>query len=141
MKKIITSLIVVLTTMIACAQNQESTNAETVKVNQKQTAVSSDNVVVYQLFPTQNMWTFIKLNTRTGQIWQVQYSVKGDDYRFETYLNLRPLVPEEEEVNGRFILYSTQNTYNFILLDQIDGRTWQVQWSQDAENRGVIPIG
>ncbi len=138
MKKIITSLIVVLVTMIAYAQNQESTNVETVKLNQEKIAVSSENIVVYQLFPTQNMWTFIKLNTRTGQIWQVQYSLEDD--QIEVPLSLTARVSKEEEKNGRFFLYPTQNMYNFILLDQIDGRTWQVQWSQDAENRGMIPI-
>lgn len=42
--------------------------------------------------------------------------------------------------NGRFTLYPTNNIYNFILLDQIDGRMWQVQWSLKEKNRGLIPI-
>jgi hypothetical protein len=33
---------------------------------------------IYQLFPTQNMWTFIKLNTRNGQMWQVQWSIDAE---------------------------------------------------------------
>jgi hypothetical protein len=132
MKKTMILLIVVLMTAITvCAQTQ---------TNEEDSSVKSDNTFVYQLFPTKNMWTFLKLNTRTGQIWQVQYSVEGDNYRFETYLSLSSLVYEDEEVNGRFILYPTPNTYNFILLDQIDGRVWQVQWSQEAESRGIWPI-
>ena len=43
--------------------------------------------VRYRLFPTQNMWTFLKLDTMTGKIWQVQFSVKDEDYRFETVLS------------------------------------------------------
>ena len=35
---------------------------------------------------------------------------------------------------------TAQNIYNFILLDQIDGRVWQVQWSFKANERFVIPI-
>lgn len=124
------SLIVVLTTITVCAQVQTDEN----------TSIASDTTHVYRLFPTQNMWIFIKLNTRTGQMWLVQWSIDDDDSRFETYLSLRSLVPEEEEVNGRFTLYSTTNMYNFILLDQIDGRTWQAQWSTKAENRFIIPI-
>ena len=100
----------------------------------------ADNDAVYRLFPTHNMWTFIKLNTRNGKMWQVQYSLKDSDHRFESSLNLIPLVTKEEEVNGRFLLYSTTNIYNFILLDQLDGRTWQVQWSIKAAERQVIPI-
>jgi hypothetical protein len=33
----------------------------------------------FQLFKTQNMWTFLKLNTRTGQIWQVQWSTEPEN--------------------------------------------------------------
>lgn len=96
----------------------------------------------YQLFKTQNMWTFLKLDTMTGQIWQVQYSTKGSDYRFETALDTSPRISEyfDDPICGRFTLYATDNMYNFILLDQIDGRCWQVQWSTEPENRGVMRI-
>lgn len=97
----------------------------------------SENAV-YQLFPTPNMYTFIKLDTRNGRMWQVQW---GTDikYRFESILSEISRVNYDEEKNGRFILYSTTNTYNLILLDQIDGRTWQVQWG-NKESRMVLPI-
>lgn len=93
----------------------------------------------YKLYPTQNMWTFLKLDTRSGQIWQVQYNTKADA-RFETWLNFISLVNPEDEVAGRFELFPTQNMWNFILLDQIDGKVWQVQWSQDYENRQIMSI-
>ena len=47
---------------------------------------------------------------------------------------------KDQEVNDRFTLYPTQNIYTFILLDQIEGKTWQVQWSSDRENRAILPI-
>lgn len=72
-------------------------------------------------------------------MWQVQYDVQGDN-RYETYLSLVPLVAAENEASGRFTLYPTQNIYTFILLDQLGGKTWQVQWSTEAKNRGIIPI-
>ncbi len=103
---------------------------------------SQSTDVRYRLFPTQNMWTFLKLDTMTGKIWQVQFSVDGDDYRFETILNSIDIAEElelEKKV-GRFTLFPTRNTYNFILLDQIDGYTYQVQWSGDMENRLILPI-
>ena len=37
--------------------------------------------------------------------------------------------------NGRFKLYPTENTYNFIMVDVIDGRTWQVQWNVNDDKR------
>ncbi|MGF7232622.1 hypothetical protein [Arachidicoccus sp.] len=101
--------------------------------------ISTDSTVVYRLFATPNMYNFIKLNTRTGQMWQVQWGTESK-HRFETILSNVSLVSEDEEKNGRFFLYPTTNTYNLILLDQIDGRVWQVQWNFDAEDRMVIRI-
>jgi hypothetical protein len=131
MKKIILYLIVTLSTLASFAQTDKKQNDNF--------AGQTVTPVPYRLFPTQNMWTFIKLNTRNGQMWQVQYSMEIDG-RFETFLNIIPLVSKEKEVNDRFTLCSTQNIYTFILLDQIEGKTWQVQWSKDQEKRAVIPI-
>ena len=39
--------------------------------------------------------------------------------------------------NGRFKLYPTGNMYNFIMVDVIDGRSWQVQWNNDKNKRIV----
>ena len=86
------------------------------------------------------MWNFIKLDTQTGKMWMVQFSVEDRKKRFVYDLNPLYLYYYDDMVNGRFELYPTQNSWNFILLDQIDGRTWQVQWSFDEENRGIIPI-
>ncbi|MCB0535855.1 MAG: hypothetical protein KDD14_26875, partial [Saprospiraceae bacterium] len=82
----------------------------------------------------------IKLNTRNGKMWQVHFTIKEDGVDGELILNSIPLVTEEKEVNGRFTLYPTENIYNFILLDQIDGDVYQVQWSMEEKYRGVIPI-
>ena len=128
MKKIIIFLIIILATTTLFAQNQMT----------PMSIVSPDSGIVYRLFSTQNKWNYIKLNTRNGKMWQVQYSLKDDN--MEIPLSLISLVPEEEERNGRFFLYPTQNIWNFILLDQIDGRVWQVQWSIESKNRLVIQI-
>ncbi len=72
-------------------------------------------------------------------MWQVQYNTERD-HRFETYLNPLPLVNKEKETDNRFTLYSTQNIWTFILFDQIDGKSWQVQWNQEPENRAIWPI-
>jgi hypothetical protein len=135
MTKTLISLIVVLTSLTLVAQSQEMKNDGTPSAIAKKYS----EVAVYKLFPTENMWTFLKLNTRNGQMWQVQYDVEGDN-RLETFLNALPLVSKDHEVNGRFTLYSTQNIYNFILLDQIDGKMWQIQWAIEFENRLILPI-
>ena len=95
----------------------------------------------YKLYPTQNMWTFLKLDTETGRIWQVQYSVKGNDTRFEVPLNPGNIAMalKRSQRAGRYALFPTQNMYNFIMLDQIDGDTYQVQWGKE-ENRMLMQI-
>lgn len=112
----------------------------TIKEDAQEQLIQTSDVARFKLFPTQNMWTFLKLDTQTGQMWQVQYSVNDDKRRFEYNLNPNPLITNAKKVNGRFELYPTQNIYNFILLDQIDGNLWQVQWSFDEESRVVLPI-
>ena len=105
------------------------------------TALGQDNPnASYRLFPTTNMWTFLKLNTEDGRIWQVQYAINNDANRFETYLNLIPLATGSQKKPGRFTLYPTQNMWTFILLDTVNGSTWQVQWSQNADERIILPI-
>ena len=90
----------------------------------------------YVLYPTTNVYTFLKLDTRNGKIWQLQYSM--DENEFEVALNSRELVTNGKP--GQFALYPTSNLWTFILLDTINGDTYHVQWSQDAEQRVVVPI-
>lgn len=133
MKPITITLLVISIFLCSCEKKQE--NNEPTKITG---AVVTKSIETYKLYKTQNMWTFLKLDTSTGQIWQVQYSTEGDDYRFETPLNTTKL--NKGGVNGRYELYPTDNMYNFIMLDVIDGNTYQVQWSGESENRFVIPI-
>ena len=93
----------------------------------------------YELYSTQNIWTFLKLDTRTGRIWQVQYSLE-EGKRGEWILNSQSLTQNSEGKNRRFQLYPTSNIFNFILLDHSNGKTYQVQWSQKEELRVVVPI-
>lgn len=126
------SLIITILSFVFSAQGQEK---QSTTIQQKQI---SENTV-YQLFQTPNTYNFIKLNTRNGKMSQVQWGTESK-YRFETTLSDISRVNLDEEKNGRFTLYSTTNTYNLILLDQIDGRTWQVQWSTEESNRMVLRI-
>jgi hypothetical protein len=130
MKTILATLTFTLLTTISNAQITSETPIQN---------ISTDSCVVYRLFATKNMYNFIKLNTRNGKMSQIQWGTENK-YRFETILSDVSLVNTEEEKNGRFFLYPTTNNYNFILLDQIDGRTWQVQWSINKEDRMVIRI-
>lgn len=129
MKKIFFAILLALSAVTANAQMSNST---------VYTPVSTDNPK-YRLFQTSNIYTFLKLDTATGKIWQVQWSMEENE--FSVTLNAVSLLPTgETEKPGRFFLYPTQNIYTFLLIDQKDGRVWHVQWSQDANNRGIIKI-
>lgn len=92
----------------------------------------------FVLYPTANMWNFIKLDTQTGKLWMVQYSVE-DNNRGETTLSDEDLLlPFMEPKVGRFALYPTQNIYNFVMIDQFNGRTWQVQWAMIMNTDGLV---
>ncbi len=138
----------------------------------------------YKLYPTQNMYTFIKLDSSNGLLWQVQYGV-GDVISSEVVLSSWKISKSVEEITqeynkefknweeiimcdpklssndieiwkpislekrltyesiakiGRYKLYPTQNIYNFILLDVINGRAYQVQWNIDEKKRIVQSI-
>ena len=97
----------------------------------------------YKLYKTDNMWTFIRLETATGRLWQVHYSVGSDDQRgilSINDLNLGAIYGSGDNYFGRFELYKTENMYNFILLDTESGNVWQAQWSFDADKRGIVKI-
>ncbi len=133
MKTVFFTLVILLFTTVSFGQTQ-SKPANTVQ--QKKV---SDNSI-YQLFPKKNYWTFIKLDTRNGKMWQVHFSVEDDKNTGELILNSLPLVDKEEEINGRFTLYPTENMYNFLLLDQISGTVIQAQWSLEAKKRGIVSV-
>ena len=68
---------------------------------------SQDPLAPFRLFRTQNVFTQLKLDTRTGQIWQVQWSTGKD--RFSEVLNAKVLAVNGRV--GRFTLSPTSNIY------------------------------
>jgi hypothetical protein len=118
-------------------QDSIITKQETEKQTEIQTEIQQLTVPIYKLFPTTNYWTFIKLDTRNGKMWQVHFTISKDGYEGELILNSNSLIWDDKEINGRFTLYPTENMYNFILLDQLNGTTYQVQWNNDENKRFV----
>ena len=87
-------------------------------------------------------WTE-NIESRTKE-WEEMYNSKPDSIvSAEDKEYWRPYTLEERiEIsdiaqNGRFKLYPTDNRYNFIMVDVINGRTWQVQWNIDDDKRLV----
>lgn len=147
MRRFLTFLIMVFSSIFSYAQiqsvplEQTRLQLDTMKV-QLLTRITQHTAQSYKIYPTDNMWTFLELETFSGRIWQVQYSIEGASKRFKTVLNANSLLPafDTDEYAGRFELYKTQNMYNFILLDTSNGNTWQVQWSHNESERMVLRI-
>lgn len=129
-KRFLITLVCLLIGIASFAQTSSSSYRSS-----KQTGII---VPHYKLFPTTNMWIFLKLDTSKGLVKMVQYSME-DKNRLEFPINYLPLASGEDAIPGRFNLYPTQNMWTFIMLDEVDGRTWQVQWSTDGKE-GIIPI-
>ena len=101
---------------------------------------ASNTSIRYKLYPTFNRFNFLNLDTRTGSITIVQYDVQGDN-EFEYYLGKpETFIPDSLMTNGRYELYPTRNNFTFILLDQITGDSYHVQWSTEKQNRFVTRI-
>ena len=142
---------------------------------------SQEDIERYKIYPTENIYTSLKLDTATGRIWQLQIGLGDDVDRVasvlsdqwlvdnkdewieifksdrETWLKENPNATQEEiesnappkvedalksiklilPQNGRFKLYPTDNMYNFILQDVIDGTSFQVQWNNDEDKRFI----
>ena len=97
--------------------------------------------VRYRIFDTDNMWTKLLLDSRTGRIWQIAFSVEKEGVRLKLPVNKTPLVNEKDVKDGRFTLYPTDNMWTFILVDQENGNVYQIGFSIDSDGfRGIIPL-
>jgi len=75
----------------------------------------------YKFYQTQNIHNQLKLNTKTGEVYQIQ----NDGQKF---LVNEAKTPSNDKLN-RYILVETKNLWTFILLDQFSGKLWQCQYS------------
>lgn len=80
----------------------------------------------YEVYPTRNIHNQLQLNTKTGEVKQIQ-----DDGQQWTICNG---IEKSGKKEARFSLHETQNMWNFLLLDNYTGRVWQVQFSTKGED-------
>ena len=92
----------------------------------------------FELYPTQNSFNFLKLDKKTGKIYQVQWSLEGEK---EFSITLNGIDLSQFSTDGNCIkLYPTKNMWQFILLDGASGRAWHVQWGFEEKNRWIKRI-
>ena len=94
----------------------------------------------YKLYPTENNWTFLELDTSFGVVYHVQWSLKDNDGRYTIGYANNVDEPSENYYPGRFELYPTSNMFNFLLLDGRTGQVFQVQWNTEREKEGIWEI-
>ena len=128
MKKNILLFILAISVTVSYAKDHDQTRPE------------QDIKVPYRVFDTKNMHTKIALNTINGKVYQVHFATKSDQFSGILSINEDSLLAEYPSQIGRFTLYETDNMYSFILVDQINGRFWQAQWSHDKDTRFIQPL-
>lgn len=89
----------------------------------------------FKLYQTENIYTLLQLDTKTGRIKQVQWSLESK--------NEGSVTINDEDLSiglGDFELYPTKNMYQFILMDKTVGRKWHVQWGMKDNERWIRRI-
>ncbi|MPY07333.1 hypothetical protein [Moraxella catarrhalis] len=85
----------------------------------------------YDLVKTKNMWTYILVDSFHGKLWQCQYSIKGDNYRFCETINGTALAKTNTR---KFTIEPMTSMFQYYLINQQNGKMWQFQWSNKSED-------
>ena len=93
----------------------------------------------FKLYKTENIYNFLELDTKTGKIQQVQWSLH-EKKEGSVVINNVDLSLGIGYGSGSFELYPTSNIYQFILIDKTDGRKWHVQWGLENAKRWIRNI-
>ena len=93
----------------------------------------------YKLYQTENIYILLQLDTKTGKIKILQWSLDSDK-ELTVVLNDVDLTLGYGHGSGTFELYPTKNMYQFILLDKTDGRMWHVQWGTESSKQWIRRI-
>lgn len=81
----------------------------------------------FKLHETENMWNFILLDSYTGRLWQLQYTVDKDSIRGLFIINEKDLADEKEK--NLFYISPLTSMYQYYLINDMTGEMWKFQWS------------
>jgi hypothetical protein len=84
----------------------------------------ASNAQTYKLYETDNIHNQLRLNTATGEVYQIQ----DDGQKFLVHEATSP----SNEKQNIYALFKTQNMWTFILLDKWSGLLWQCQYSVEG---------
>ena len=93
----------------------------------------TSNTPRYKMYKTVHDYILLKLDTATGRVWMVQIGMGDKSSRKVLAVDdTSPLRENDPAINGRFELYPTNNSYNFVMIDTYVGTIYQVQWHYPA---------
>lgn len=157
MKKFLFFLLILLIPFLGMAQTvgkkQESTKSSQGKniyalLSKIDTLLTINNMLLeqieidsslkgrFKLYKTENNFNFLELDTKTGKIKQVQWSL-DEKNEGSFVINNVDLSWGTGYGSGSFELYPTSNMYQFILIDKTNGRKWHVQWGIGNAKRWI----
>jgi len=93
----------------------------------------------FKIYKTEDMNTMLELDTKTGVVKQIHWALKTDEEKVYT-INPNNLSESAELGPGVFELYATNNMYQFILINKMNGSKWHIQWGDDKEHRWIRKI-
>lgn len=96
----------------------------------EETSPHNDKPNKYELYKTQNMWTYILLDKFSGKLWQCQYSVEGVEYIASWVINETPLSYTE---TNKFTISPMTSMYQYYLINDETGDMWKFQWTTKVE--------
>lgn len=130
----------VLSTLSIFAQNSNTlTDSTLIKIFERIDNIDYrlDTHDRYKLYPTDNNFIFLQLDTKTGEIDLIQWSL---DEAKEYSVPLNTIDLSFGTGSGTFELYPTKNIFQFLLLDKVSGRRWHVQWGFEENKRWIKRI-
>lgn len=90
------------------------------------------NAQTYKFYQTKNIHNQLRLNTKTGEVYQIQ----DDGQRYVINYAVTP----DNEFENRYMLYETKNIWTFILLDRCTGKLWQCQYSVKSVDEMITVV-
>ena len=87
----------------------------------------------FVLYETENIWTFILLDSFNGRLWQCQFSVNGTEYTMTVPINLFPLTSTLNH-KSVFTIQPMVSMFQFYLINDDTGDMWQFQWSTQGDD-------
>lgn len=142
MKKISFIIICILCVNLCYAQNDVTTkDSLLLNISDRLDVIEYQlsKVERYKLYKTENIYNLLKLDTATGKIEQLQWSLDSSKEGI-VIINNEDLTYGMGTVAGVFELYPTNNMFQFILLDKLTGRSWHVQWNTEKSKRWIRRI-